>query len=54
LEMERQEVQLLRSRIHKLDRRMQNLNQRARILPLRKIQKPLKRRGGLWAKVPKK
>ena len=54
LGMERQEVQLLRSRIHKLDRRMQNLNQRARILPLRKIQKLLKRRGGLWAKVPKK
>jgi glycosyltransferase involved in cell wall biosynthesis len=51
---ERQEVQLLRRRIRRLERRMQDLDQRARILPFCKIRRLLKGFGGLWARVTRK
>ena len=50
-EEERQEVRLLRGRVRRLERRMQELDRQGRILPFGKIKKSLKRLGDLWAKV---
>ncbi len=51
---ERQEVQLLRRHVRRLERRMQELDQRARILQNGKIRRLLTRLGGLWTRVPRK
>ena len=50
-EEERQEVRLLRGRVCRLERRMQELEGQGRIWRFDKIKKSLKRLSGVWAKV---
>src|SRR5215208_5330141 len=54
LAKERQEVELLRKRVRRLERQTQSLDQRARILRDGKIRVLFERLGGAWAKVLRK
>ena len=54
LAKERQEVELLRKRVRRLERQTQSLDQRARILRDGKIRELFERLGGAWAKVLRK
>jgi glycosyltransferase involved in cell wall biosynthesis len=54
VEKERQEVQLLMRRVRRLERRMHDLDQRARTLRNGEIRRVLKRIGGLWIRVLRK